>query len=226
MNNQEKKQFRDNVDKTIGDIAAQLADDTEQHKPIGTERDMAIIMACCAVARTEGPEPTDSAVIENGRARQFLLDLRNISQTLDKEPKLRLLGAVQDLVEDFELPELARAVAVEVEGAERMGSPSPLAEEDGVKEELRQDQADHLSLEGKAGVSATEENIKEGKQADGSPLPKIGEVEKGEEFPEELDASIDKCEYSSSTGPCILAKGHGGKHWSDFDAESEIDEDD
>lgn len=48
---------------------------------------------------------------------------------------------------------------------------SPLEEEDGIKEEVNIDNAANLGLEGEAGFSATEQSIKEGKQADGSPVP-------------------------------------------------------
>jgi hypothetical protein len=218
MKKEQLEQAIENVDETISAIAAELADKEAQHKPISTERDMAIIMACCTITKSELPQATGSStVMDNKLMRGWMGQIAEEAKSVIKSSPVvaaEILGRLSEFAYEFdedlsnEFDKMRESIESEEEKEARErddrleileaaddddeepeDAPSPIDEEDG--------------RVGGGTFSATEQQAREGKQADGQPIHgEVHRIPDGDEM--ECDHSKinkgDKIRLSPSFG--------------------------
>jgi hypothetical protein len=124
----------DRIDATIADIAATLAD-PESDKTVPVERDMAIIMACCAVTKSEMPESKEgNAQISKQLMRDWLQEIASVALELggvNQTHTVDIMIALGELAYEFD-EDLAKEFndsRKKIENGEVEATLRPLAEE-------------------------------------------------------------------------------------------------
>jgi hypothetical protein len=174
MNHNELKATHMNVDDVIADIARRLADESTPGKPIETERDMAIIMACCSLTKSELPEDRDGTTrMDNDNMRRWMEQIAEEARNAGGSAYPEILGRLSEFAYEFD-EDLSKYFDEQRESAERPPEekPEPVTSASEIERIGAAVASGEEMPEPAAGAfSGTEESVKAGKMADGAPIP-------------------------------------------------------
>lgn len=205
------KETHENVETVIADIAEKLADPASD-MVVPLERDMAIMMACASITKSELATVRDGTTrMDHDLMKTWMNQIAELAKTVGGNSGAEILGRLAEMSYEFDEdlsaeydkakesveapPEEHPDIKPVADGDAFSGLEAPAA----TREELRGGQAADLSTQGAAGVSVTTSGLERNEAADGSPIDPEKPV-------------IAQCNEETALGTCDLGEGHEGPH--------------